>query len=547
MRPVPRTLSFQYFILVDPLSIRINKDLVVSIDNDGGGDAARWLRAFGGQPLAFVDLETSGATAHHDRITEVGIVTVDADGRVGEWSSLVNPGQRIPPFIESLTGISNAMVADAAPFDGIAAEVRARLEGRIFIAHNVRFDYGFLKNELGRAGISFRPKMLCTAKLSRALFPQHRRHNLDSLIERHQLTCTARHRALGDAQVLWQFMQVIQHDCDAVTLATAIGAQLKTPSLPPRLDAAVLDRIPDTPGVYLFYDERDMPLYVGKSVALRSRVLSHFSGDHSSGKDMRISLQLARVEWIETAGELGALLTEARLVKELQPVHNRMLRRANDLCAFRWIPCAVTCQAPQLVRAADIDPFRLGETFGMFRSKRKANEALQALADEHGLCPRLLGLEKGGAGSPNQPSPRPCFAHQLKKCRGACCGKESIAAHNLRLLGAFGRLRMRAWPFKGLTAFRETRATEGGAPDTATPGVGPKVEMHLFDQWCYLGTVRSEEELHALLESRLEPLFDLDTYKIMTRFLEGKPKTVVAVPLGRSTARQLALELQEPA
>jgi DNA polymerase-3 subunit epsilon len=498
---------------------------------------------FGGQPLAFVDLETSGATAHHDRITEVGIVTVDPDGHVEEWSSLVNPGQRIPPFIESLTGISNAMVADARAFEDIADEVHRRLEGRLFIAHNVRFDYGFLKNEFGRVGLNFRPKMLCTAKLSRAIFPEHRKHNLDSLIERHSLTCTARHRALGDAQVLWQFAQIIQRDCDAVVLATAVGEQLKTPSLPPRLDPAVLDGIPDTPGVYLFYDERNVPLYVGKSINLRTRVLSHFSGDHSSGKEMRISLQLARLEWIETAGELGALLHEARLVKELLPVHNRMLRRSNDLCAYRWTPGAVTCQAPELVRAADIDPWQLGQTFGMFRSKKKAVEALQALADENGLCTRLLGLEKSGAGSANLPALRPCFAHQLKKCLGACCGKESVAAHNMRLLAAFGRLRMKSWPHKGLTGFRETRA--------AGPGEEPLSEMHLFDQWCYLGRVRSDEELHERLASRMDLVFDLDIYKIMTRFLEGKRKGgengIDIVRLGRSTARQLALELEEPA
>ena len=108
------------------------------------------------RPLAFVDLETTGATATHDRITEIGIVEVDADGTVREWQQLVNPGMRIPPFIEQLTGISNDMVADAPPFETVAAETMKRLEGRLFIAHNARFDYGFLKNEFKRLGITFR-------------------------------------------------------------------------------------------------------------------------------------------------------------------------------------------------------------------------------------------------------------------------------------------------------------------------------------------------------------------------------------------------------
>ena len=153
------------------------------------------------QPLAFVDLETSGTAARRDRITEVGIITVDLDGHVEEWSSLINPGERIPSAIEMLTGISNAMVEDAPRFERIAAEVHDRLAGRLLIAHNVRFDYGFLKNEFARIGITFRPRLLCTARLSRALFRQHRHHNLDALIERHGIPCAEERPQIGRAHV----------------------------------------------------------------------------------------------------------------------------------------------------------------------------------------------------------------------------------------------------------------------------------------------------------------------------------------------------------
>ena len=159
--------------------------------------------------LAFVDLETTGATATHDRITEIGIVEVDEDGSVREWQQLVNPGMRIPPFIEQLTGISNDMVADAPPFEAIADEALRRLHGRLFIAHNARFDYGFLKTEFKRLGVDFKANVLCTVKLSRALYPEHHRHNLDSLIERHGLHAEGRHRALADAQLIHQFWQKI--------------------------------------------------------------------------------------------------------------------------------------------------------------------------------------------------------------------------------------------------------------------------------------------------------------------------------------------------
>src|SRR3989338_3148340 len=161
--------------------------------------------------LAFVDLETTGATATADRITEIGIVEVDENG-VREWSCLVNPGTSISGFIERLTGISNAMVADAPPFADVAAEVKQRLAGRLFIAHNVRFDYGFLKNDFKRAGHDFRATVLCTVKLSRKLYPQHAKHNLDSLIERHGLAVSSRHRALGDARLIHQFWNRVQRE-----------------------------------------------------------------------------------------------------------------------------------------------------------------------------------------------------------------------------------------------------------------------------------------------------------------------------------------------
>ena len=175
--------------------------------------------------LAFVDLETTGATATSDRITEIGIIEVDADGAVREWQQLVNPGTRIPPFIEQLTGISNALVADAPAFADVADETLRRLQGRLFIAHNARFDYGFLKNEFRRIGVAFRAPVLCTVKLSRRLFPEHKRHNLDSLIERHNLAVGARHRALADAQLIHQFWQKIHVDRSNDEIEAALKAQ----------------------------------------------------------------------------------------------------------------------------------------------------------------------------------------------------------------------------------------------------------------------------------------------------------------------------------
>jgi DNA polymerase III subunit epsilon len=220
------------------------------------------------QPLAFVDLETTGGSATKDRITEIGIVLVDDNG-VREWRQLVHPQMRIPLFIEQMTGISNAMVAQAPLFADIAEQVAGLLAGCLFIAHNARFDHGFLKNEFKRVGISFKPTVLCSVKLSRALYPQHRHHNLDSLIQRYQLKANERHRALADAQLIHQFWQHLSTSFDAETLNQTVHRLTQRSSLPSQIDPSLIDDLPEGPGVYLFYGANDLPLYIGKSINIK--------------------------------------------------------------------------------------------------------------------------------------------------------------------------------------------------------------------------------------------------------------------------------------
>ncbi|MDH4175886.1 MAG: exonuclease domain-containing protein, partial [Betaproteobacteria bacterium] len=383
-------------------------------------------------PLAIVDLETTGAHPVHDRVTEVAVIEVDGGEVSGEWSTLVNPETAIPGAIQALTGITNDMVADAPTFGRLAQELHERLAGRVLVAHNARFDYGFLRQEFQRAGLSFRAKTLCTVKLSRRLYPEHPRHNLDSLIARHNLDCRARHRALGDADAVWQFLRVAAAERGDEIVAVAARQVAKQPSLPPHLDRAMLDAIPEAPGVYLLYGESGAPLYVGKSVDMRSRVLSHFADDLRSPREMQLAREVRRVEWQRTAGELGALLREARLVKELLPVFNRQLRRAAELCGFAF-------DAKRLRLVHDFDAEGIAHVHGLFRTKRAALEALRGLADAHGLCLQTLGFETARKGA--------CFRHQIARCAGLCAGKESVHAHHARLATALAGLKTAAWPW----------------------------------------------------------------------------------------------------
>ena len=180
--------------------------------------------------IVFLDLETTGSAATRDRITEIGLIEVEGGLCVGEWSTLVNPLTPIPPFIESLTGISDEMVAQAPTFAALASELKNRLEGKLLVAHNARFDYGFLRSEFQRLEIQYRTQLVCTVKLSRKLYPGHAHHNLDVLLVRHGIRCDARHRALGDARVLWDLTQKWRSELGPEALAIAARAQIGIPA-----------------------------------------------------------------------------------------------------------------------------------------------------------------------------------------------------------------------------------------------------------------------------------------------------------------------------
>jgi DNA polymerase-3 subunit epsilon len=455
--------------------------------------------------VAFVDLETTGTQAARDGITEIGIVRVEADTRGGaprvdEWSTLVDPEAPIPPAIQALTGITDAMVRGAPTFSAIAAEVHARLEGCLFVAHNARFDYGFLKHAFARVSRPFTARVLCTVKLSRRLFPEAPSHGLDAVIDRHGLEVEGRHRALGDARALWLFAQAVYADRPREAVDEAVRRILKIPSLPPQLPADALEAIPEAPGVYLFYGDNPLPLYVGKSLNLRERVAAHFSSDWRCETDLRLSAEIRRIECEPTAGELGALLRESTLVKSRMPAHNRALRRKADAGVMRWEPG----REPAFVPAAAVDAPDVGGGYGPFSSRRAMRECLVALARDHALCWNRLGLERRAG---------PCFARQVRRCAGACEGAESGEAHDARLAAALAAQAIPAWPFAGLALVRE--ASEDGA----------RVDVHVLRDWCWLGSARDDGELQALCEAPPKPAFDPDVTRLLLRTWARTPES----------------------
>ncbi len=466
------------------------------------------------QKLAFVDIETTGGRSSYDRIIEIGIVRVENDTITDTFTSLINPGTYIPSEIKQLTGITEKDVATAPSFYEVADRVIEILKDTVFVAHNVRFDYGFLKSEFKRLERSFSQKHFCTVRLSRALFPHERHHNLDSLISRMNYTIEKRHRAFDDAKVLFHFYQKVKNEIPPPQFEAAMQLVLKKPYLPVKLSEKILESLPEQPGVYIFYgslpeavqldslsstQSQTLPLYIGKSINIKERVLSHFSGDIHSPLEMKIAQQVESIETIPTAGELGALFLESQLVKKRLPLLNRQLRLKKELTALKK---SLTKEgyATVILEVLHSPPVEELDNFiGFFRSKKQAKDFLSYINKEHSLCEKLLGLEK---------TPTSCFGYRLERCKGACVGKEIPISYNMRFAAAFADSKIRSWPFKGPIVIEEKNELED------------KTEFFLVDRWCLLGTV-STDSLGSIKETRWEYEFDLDTYKILSRFLRN--------------------------
>ncbi len=447
--------------------------------------------------IAFVDIETTGTSTRADRIIEIGIIRVEHNQVVEQFQTLVNPDSYLPPEISALTGISTELLSRAPSFSSVAKDISGLLKDCVFSAHNVRFDYGFVKQELARQDISYRARNLCTVKLSRALFPKFKRHSLDAVIKRFGFNCEHRHRAFDDAWVCWQFYEQLFTLFPQKKLEQTIMKVMQRPTVPINLSEELLDSLPECPGVYIFYGESGAPLYVGKSINIQSRVKDHFSSDHFSSKEMQLSQQVTSIETIPTTGELGALFKEAQLVKKLQPLYNRQLRLTKKLLILKTKTNEQGYLQPYLEDVDHITPTEVASVMGVFKNKKQATTFLTQIAKDQQLCEKLLGIDHSKVA---------CFGYRLGRCKGGCVGKENPALYNSRLFIALSAAKIKQWPFSGAIAIDEKD------PET---NLG---ERHIFDQWCYLGKETYGDE-GVTKDSMDDVTFDLDTYKILRRHL----------------------------
>jgi DNA polymerase-3 subunit epsilon len=478
-------------------------------------------------PLVFVDIETNGLSHIKGRVIEVAAIRVENGRITREFNQLIDPGTPLPEYITTLTGIRTEDLRGATKFRQIAGELYDVMDGAIFVAHNVRFDYSFLKAEFKRAGQDFLPKQLCTVKLSKALYPGERRHSLETLIQRHSFTYAQRHRAYDDAHVLWQFVQHVLSNFPYETVENAVKRQFRQPAMPKGLVPDLVKGLPDTPGVYIFEDDQGRPLYVGKSINIRKRVLQHFGHDHDIAKEFKISQTVKHISTHITAGELEALLLESRLVKEMMPLYNQKLRRTNKLLIVREAADERGYATISLEEANGLEPGNLGGILAVYDRRSRAKSALTGMVKQSELCPKLLGLEKSRGA---------CFLSQLRKCRGACAGKESAEDYNRRLHLAFERQRIREWPYDGPVLVQE-RFNLDSPLSGRTDGISSGI---IVDKWCVLAEIEQQPHCDPSV-TRHSRTFDLDTYKILQQFLGAKVHKLVIQPLSAGQLTQFGL------
>lgn len=451
------------------------------------------------KPISIIDIETTGMSSARNSITEIGIIKIDNGVVIDEYHTLVNPGRDIPQQITRITGIDNLMVKSAPYFADISERINDIFEDAYFMAHNVIFDFSFVKRQMKMQGYDFKPRLLCSVKLSRAIESDVKGHSLEKIISRNNIKVNARHRALDDAKVVKEYLDILTRRYGNEVVVEKLNLQLEYKSLPSNLDTSFLEGVGNTPGVYIFKDSDGLPIYVGKSINLRNRVLSHFSQSTELNKEMKISMNTHSLEIMNTDSEIEALLLESKLIKELLPIYNRKLRRKRKQTILQKKVDADGYYTIKLFDGKVEEIESTNEIYGVYDNRISAKKALERHRDTFNLCSKLLGLEKTQGA---------CFRYQLGKCSGACIGKIEPALSNVTMELAFEKSRLESWKYPGPIHIKisDNKAL-------------------VINEWKIIKTIYAEDDnVTTSTENSLE--FDIDNYKIISSFIRRNPNLV---------------------
>lgn len=375
---------------------------------------------------AVVDIETTGLRATEDRITEIAVFVYDGEKIVDKFHSLINPEIFLPEFITRLTGITNEMLEDAPRFYEIAKELVKITENKIFVAHNVHFDYTFIKNEFKNLGFNFQRKTLCTVRLSRKIFPYLGSYSLANLCKHFHIENQNRHRAEGDALATTILFEKLLRQNESKVARSVIADEIRV-NLPPKIKMEDFTSLPESTGVYYFLDDSDEIIYVGKSKNIKKRIASHFASNLKSKKSIEFKNMVAGIDYELTGSELIALLLESDEIKKHKPLFNRAQRRSR----FPYGIFYKEDKKGYLQFFVDLLSKREEAPLTVSQSAESARRILYHKAEQFGLCMKLCNLYQ---------SKNACFAYQVKQCQGACIGLENPESYNERVQQAMESL-----------------------------------------------------------------------------------------------------------
>jgi DNA polymerase III subunit epsilon len=377
---------------------------------------------------AIVDIETTGGYAANNAITEIAIVLHDGEYEINRYTTLVNPGMAIPRYVQSLTGITEDTVKDAPYFNEVASEVFQWLQGHVFVAHNVNFDYSFLKHQLANCGYALNSKKLCTVRLSRKVFPQLPSYSLGNICRSLSIPMENRHRAAGDANATaLLFKKILENDRED-HVKQMLKAKGREQYLPANLPASQLDQLPMVPGVYYFHNQTGKVIYVGKAKNLLKRVTSHFSNNKPNRQKQEFLRNIYSISHTPCGTELMAFLLECIEIKRLWPIYNRSLKRFEQtfgLYLFEdrngYFRLAIEKRKKQL------------QPLYTFSLLMEGQQMLRKLIKEFQLCPKLCFVQKDEG---------KCEGVRLNTCLGACEQEEPPETYNQRVKEAMDSLKM---------------------------------------------------------------------------------------------------------
>ena len=378
---------------------------------------------------AIVDIETTGGYAAANGIIELSIQIFDGTTIIEEFETLVNPGQHIPKYIQAFTGITNEMVENAPYFEEVAEKVFTILQGNIFIAHNVNFDYSFIKNHLAFFGYTLNTKKLCTVRLSRQIFPGFPSYSLGNLCQSLGIELNNRHRAGGDALATVTLFKLLLQNDKSECIINSLKRHSKEQTLPPNVPKDHFLQLPSTPGVYYFHDSKGKIVYVGKAKNIKTRVNSHFSNNSDSKQKQNFVRHVHGISFLSTATELMAAILESTEIKRLWPSFNTSQKRAEEVFGI-----FVYEDQNGYMRLAIEKKRKSSNPIYTFHYKVDGHGVLRKLMKEFSLCPKLCFM---------QTSTDKCQGIIDEHCNGACEKEESPKLYNERVLGAIASLTKR--------------------------------------------------------------------------------------------------------